>query len=237
MTKERVFAIMGSYYGNAYYRSAIRLGISEDDLKLTAELLDKINSLGYAFSNLHKLMETEDIRFPPLILSCFDQFTALNYQVDALSTIRFKSYSEFVPQLLQIYQNTGISQIRVCASECVLSINSTKHINECLKIVSQPNYGAEHDFLIAYLCKQRVKNVIPRLLNLLEQNPKVWRWTFLRYVTYFKESSLIPYVEPFLQDNDGEVRALAKKAIKKLESFKHRTVLDPKTLSLESDGG
>lgn len=218
MTKEQVFEIMGKYYGNAYYRSAIRLGISADDLKLTAELLDQINSLGYNFSNLHKLMETEDIRFPPLILGCFDKFTALNYQESALATVRFKSYHKFVPQLLQIYQNTMVSQIRVCASQCIFSINSHKYVDECLEIVSQPHYGEEHDYLIDYLCKQRVHKVIPKLLNLLEKYPAVWRWTFLHYVSYFKEQSLIPYVEPFLQADDSEIRTLAKKAIKKLES-------------------
>jgi len=208
---------MGKYYGNDYYRSAIRLGISESDLKLTAQLLDQINALGYNFSNLHKLNETEDLRFPPLILGCFDKFTALNYQVGALSTVCFKSYYRFIPQLLQIYQNTESSQIRVCASQCIFSINSPKYVANCLEIVNQPHYGAEHDYLIAYLCKQRAHNVIPRLLNLLEEYPAVWRWTFLRYVSYFKEPSLIPYVEPFLQADDGEIRTLAKKAIRKLE--------------------
>lgn len=220
MTKEQVFQIMGRYYGNAYYRSAISLDISEEDLKLTAKLLDQINSLGYNFSNLHRLMETEDVRFPPLILECFDKFTALNYQEGALATIRFKSYHEFVPQLLQIYQNTQDSKIRDCASQCIFFINSPKYGAECLEIVNQPNYGATHDYLIDYLCKRRVHKVIPKLLNLLDDYPTVWRWTFLRYVSLFKEPSLIPYVEPFLQSDDGEIRALAKKAIKKLESYK-----------------
>lgn len=84
MTKERVFEIMGKHYGNAYYRSAIRLGISEHDLKLTTELLDKINALGYNFSNMHPLMETEDVRFPPLILEYYGKFDALNYQEGTL---------------------------------------------------------------------------------------------------------------------------------------------------------
>ena len=220
VTKEQVFEIMGKYYGNAYYKSAIRLGISEADLKLTTELLDQINSLGYNFSNLHPLMEIEDVRFPSLILQYYDKFTALNYKEGALATIRFKSYHEFVPQLLQIYQNTEVSQIRDCASQCIFSISSPQYVAECLEIVNRPNYGAVHDYLIDYLCKRRVHKVIPKLLNLLEEYPVVWRWTFLRYVSLFKEPSLIPYVEPFLQADDGEIRALAKKAIKKLESYK-----------------
>lgn len=220
VTKEQVFEIMGKYYGNAHYRSAIRLGISECDLRLTAELLDQVNALGYNFSNLQKLMETEDIRFPPLILGCFDKFTALNYQEAALATVCFKSYHEFVPQLLQIYQNTEVSRIRVCASQCIFSIDSSKYVAACLEIVNQPHYGAEHDYLMAYLCKRRANNVIPRLLNLLEEYPAVWGWTFLRYASYFKEPSLIPYFEPFLQADDREMRTLAKKAIGKLDLYK-----------------
>ena len=220
MTKERVFEIMGKYYGNAYYRSAIRLGISEQDLKLTAELLDKINSLGYNFSNVHAVMETEDVRFPPLILEYFGKFDALNYQEGTLATIRFKSYYEFVPQLLQIYQNSDVLQIRDCASQCIFSINSPKYVDNCLDIVNHPNYGTTHDYLIDYLCKRRVHKVIPKLLKLLEEYPAVWRWTFLYYVASFKESSLIPHIEPFLQADDSEIRVLAKKAIKKLEANK-----------------
>ena len=186
MTKEQVFEIMGKYYGNAYYRSAINLGISEQDLKLTAELLDKINSLGYHFSNMHPLMATEDVRIPPIILEYFGKFDALNYQEGALSTICFKSYCEFVPQLLQIYRNSDVLQIRDCASQCIFSINSPKYVDDCLDIVSQPNYGATHDYLIDYLCKRRVNKVIPTLLKLLEEYPAVWQWTFLRYVASFK---------------------------------------------------
>ena len=220
MTKERVFEIMGKHYGNAYYRSAIRLGISEHDLKLTTELLDKINALGYNFSNMHPLMETEDVRFPPLILEYYGKFDALNYQEGTLSTICFKSYCEFVPQLLQIYQQSDVLKIRDCASQCIFFINSPKYVDECLEIVNRPHYGAAHDYLIDYLCKRRVHKVIPTLLNLLDKYPAVWQWTFLRYVASFKEQSLIMYIEPFLQADDSEIRVLAKKAIKKLEPHK-----------------
>ena len=220
LTKERVFEIMGKYYGNAHYRSVIRLGISEADLKLTTELLDKINALGYNFSNLHKLMEIEDKRFPPLVLEYYDKFEATGYREEALATIHFKSYHEFVPQLLQIYKDTIDSIIRSCVSQCIFSINSPKYVEECLRIVSQPHYGAVHDYFIAYLCRRHILEVVPRLLELLEEHPQIWRWTFLRYISCFKDPSLIPYVEPFLQADDSEIQTLANKAIRKLGSHK-----------------
>ena len=45
-TKEQVFTIMGKYYGNAYWRSAVGC-YSEEDLIFLTEILDKINALGY----------------------------------------------------------------------------------------------------------------------------------------------------------------------------------------------
>lgn len=231
LTKERVFEIMGKYYGNAHYRSAIRLGISEHDLKLTTELLDRINALGYYFSNCHRLDEIEDRRFPPLVLDYYAKFESTIYQTGVLAAIRFKSYHEFVPQLLQIYESSTDLEIRYCVSDCIRQINSPKYVDECLRIVNQPTYGAVCDQLVTYLCKRRVHKVIPRLLELLEKYPKTWRWTFLRYVVFFKDPSLIPYVEPFLQADDSEIRSLARTAIKKLEAIQGTICVNPiKTL-------
>ena len=66
-TKEQVFEIMGKYYGNAHWRDAVGC-YSEEDLIFLTEMLDKINALGYHFSNLHRLTDNEDIRFIPIVL-------------------------------------------------------------------------------------------------------------------------------------------------------------------------
>ena len=216
LTKERIFEIMGKYYGNAHYRSAIRLAISEHDLALTTELLDKINALGYSFSNLHKLMETEDLKFVPLILSYYDKFESSVYQESVLASIRFKSYHEYIPQLLQIYHSATSLRMRVCASECIFHIGSPRYISACLEIVNHPSYGSEHDYLLAFLCKCRVHKVLPKLLELSKTNPKTWQWTFLQYISYFKDVTVLPYIEPFLENDDSEIRAKARAAIKKL---------------------
>ena len=52
MDKQEVFSIMGSYYGNAYFRDAT---LTPEDARLIAQILDEINALGYHFSNLHAL--------------------------------------------------------------------------------------------------------------------------------------------------------------------------------------
>jgi len=216
-TKEQVFRIMGKYYGNAHYREAIRLADSEEDLILMTQLLDEINTLGYYFSNIGRLTDTEDVRFAPLLLDYFDRFKAIHFKTWVISLIRFKSYDRFVPQLLEVYKSTDDIDIQQSVSQCIFQISSRKYINEYLRIVCQPAYGLEHDFLMDVLCKLRVREVLPKLLSLVDSYPKKWRWTFLYYIHRFKDPSVLPYIERFIDADDSEIRAMAKKAIIKIK--------------------
>lgn len=74
LSKETVFQIMGSYYGNAHYRAAQRLRWTTHDLVLTKQILDEINALGYHFSNLGRLSDHEDPRFIPIIFGNYGNF-------------------------------------------------------------------------------------------------------------------------------------------------------------------
>ena len=217
MTKEEVFQIMGKYYGNAHYRSAIEQNISENDLRLVAQMLDEINALGYNFSNLHRLNETEDINFVPIIFKYFDRISAVNYRQGLLSAVRFKCYERYVPALLRIYEESPDSRIKNNASQAVMSICSRKYTQEYLRIIESPDYGKEHDWFIELLCKLRIRTVLPRLLDLHQKNPHMWRYTLLRYAASFKDPSLIPYVSVYLDFEDPETRKMAKKAVEKLK--------------------
>lgn len=219
LTKDRVFQIMGKYYGNAYYRSAIEQGISEGDLKLTTEILDKVNSLGYNFSNLHSLARTEDSRFVPIVLENFQKFKAANYRTGLISSVCYPSYSDYVPQLIPIYEETTSPQTRIDISNCLFCIGSRKYVPEYLRLINRDNYDAEHDYLIALLCKLQVKDVLPKLLALLISNQHQWAWTFLKYAPVFRDPSLLPLIEPYLESADGEIRSLARKALKKLTNI------------------
>ena len=216
LTKERVFQIMGKYYGNAHYRSAIALGIPEEDLMLTAKILDEINALGYYFSNLHALKSTADQRFVPIILRYYPHFISPNYNTGLIYTLSSPAYKDFVPELLAIYEETTSPQVREDVSQVLLGIRSKKYVSEYLRIINKPDYGVNQDYMVYLLCTLRVKEVLPKLLELLEQNPHGWRWTFLKYAAVSNEPSLLPIIEPYLESDDSELRLLARKAIKKL---------------------
>lgn len=216
LTKDRVFQIMGKYYGNAYYRAAIRLNSSENDLIIITQVLNAINALGHHVSNIHALSNIEDIRLVPIILDYCNQFEAEHYRSELIGVLGFRSYEKFVPRLICLYQNTKSVQLRLDISDVLFRICSRKHISEYLRIVQESEYGISYDRLVDLLCKLRVKEAIPILLRLYERNPKDWYWTLLKYAPNTKVSALRDYIAPLLESNDSEVRGLARKALRRL---------------------
>lgn len=222
MTKEDVFNIMGKYYGNQHFRWATEKGISEHDLRLLTEILKQINALGYDFSSIdtNAVYMCEDDRIAEILLDNYDKFEYPGFKLMFLGNIRFRSYSKFVPRLLEIYNTPDSEDILFRVSDMLCQIRAKQYIPEYLEIVNRPDYGIEnYDCMIELLCKLKVKAVIPRLLELVEVNPHCFRWDLVKYAPLFKDPSLIPHISVFLDSDDGELRSLARKAIKKLESF------------------
>lgn len=217
LSKERIFQIMGKYYGNVYYRSAIRLNSSEKDLHTITSFLDEVNSLGYRVSNIHALSSIEDLRLVPIILRYCDKFEADNYRSALIGLLGFRSYEKYVPQLISLYENANSIQYKLDISDALFRICSKKHQSEYLRLVSNPDYGASFDHLLALLCKLRVKEAIPVLLRLYETNPHDWYWTLLKYAPYTKAIAIRPHIFLMLESQDCEIRSLARKALEKLD--------------------
>ena len=102
-TKEQVFEIMGKYYGNAYWREAIKYGYTEEKLIFLTQILDEINALGYNFSNLQRLSDHDDERFLPIALKYIKQ--QKGWVATLLSAFHCRSYYEYTPELIYLYQN------------------------------------------------------------------------------------------------------------------------------------
>lgn len=218
LTKERVFQIMGKFYGNCYYRTAIQRNFSENDLQITVNLLDAVNALGYNFCNLQRLMTTEDVRFVPIILEHLPQYESITFKGALILAIRFSSYSKYVPQLLEIYRTCEAKEIREFVSEALFSIADKKYISEYLGIIYNDSYGHERDYIIDLLCSLKVYEALPKLLELHKADAVMWSWTFLKYAAIFRDKSLIPLIEPYVLSSDYEKRRLARNALSILQS-------------------
>ena len=216
MTKEDVFRIMGSYYGNAYYRSAVERNISEEDLQNEKEILDQVNSLGYYFSNTHRLYDIDDIRIVPIILEHWNRFKSISFKCGVLGSINKRSYAQYIPDLLNIFWSDDDPKIRWTLENCLLHMRSEKYVKEYLKIVNDPSYNTAGSLLIELLCKLHVKDVLPRFLELFLKDPDQWKWSFVRYAYMLKDDSILPYIEPYLLCDDAELRNYAKRAVQRL---------------------
>lgn len=212
-TKEQVFEIMGKYYGNAHWRGAVGYS-SEEDLIFVTEILDEINALGYHFSNLHRLTDHEDIRFVPIVLKYIHQKKGGIGSL--LSAFHCRSYYEYTPDLIELYKSNDFVKHKWDIGNALLLCRHKKFVSQYLEIVNDPSYGNEPDLVMEILCHFKVKQALPRLLELYERYPDVWRWDLLKYGWYFKDRSIIPYIEPYLTCNDCEYRSMAKKAMQKL---------------------
>lgn len=212
-TKEQVFSIMGKYYGNAYWRSAIGY-YSKEDLIFLTEILDKINALGYHFSNLHRLTDHEDVRFVPIILEYIPK--QKGWIRPLLSAFHSRSYYEYTPDLIELYKNSEYKEYRWNLGNALLLCRHKKFVPQYLEIVNDPTYGEQADLILEILCLFKTNDALPRLLELYQRYPDNWRWTLLRYGWYFNDKSILPYIEPYVTCDNAEYRSMAKNAIKKL---------------------
>lgn len=220
LTKERIFEIMGPFYGNYHYRPAIAQDIPEADLAIMTDILDRVNALGYRVCNLHALSDVEDVRLAPLILESYDRLTRENWRAGAIGLLRRRCYAPFVPELIARYEETDSVLMRQDITDALYGIGSRKYIPEYLRLIQADGYGASFDHLLDLLCKLRCQEAIPVLLTLHHQNPHDWHWTLLKYGPMTGSRELIPDIKLYLDSADGELRTLARKALKKLESEK-----------------
>ncbi len=217
LTKERVFEIMGSFYGNDHYRSAIVQNTPEEDLAVITETLDRVNALGYRVCNLHALENVEDVRLAPILLEAYDRLSSENRRAGAIGLLRRRCYAPFVPELIKRYEQTDSVVLREAITDTLFGICSRKYISEYLRLVQADGYGADFDYLLDLLCKLRVREAIPVLIKLHRNNSHDWHWTLLKYGPMTGAAELIPEIRPYLESGDGELRTLARKVLKKLE--------------------
>nr|MBQ4457028.1 hypothetical protein [Clostridia bacterium] len=213
MKKEEVFRIMGKYYGNYYYR----YDYSEHDLYLMKELLDEVNALGYFYCNFGRVEETEDLRIPQILQKYNGKFENKSLNRSIINAFNHKLYEPFVPFLLELYEDYGEDwEMRIAISNALLIIRSKKHIPDYVRIVNSADYVNYPDLLYELLCRLKVKEALPRLIELVHIAPKRFKMFFIQYIWLYHEPLLENELKAFLTDPDKTVVTMVKNSIKKL---------------------
>ena len=217
LSKDEVFEIMGSYYGNAHYRDAQRLAWSAHDLELTKHILDEVNALGYKFSNLSKLAECEDSRFIPIIFEHFGKFEDSAFNEELIGALCFRNYHSCTPQLLTLYKNEKDDQMKYRLSNSLFNLRNRKYIPDYLTIVTNDEYGKSYDMIMDILYKYHVTEALPILIKLFEKYPNEWTFAFMRLGKTHHDPIIVPYLQELATHENSEYRAMARKILKDFE--------------------
>ena len=218
MEKEEVFSIMGKYYGNAYYRDK---DLTRADAVVITNILDQINSLGYYFSNLHKLTSIKDIRFIDILIQSYkenENIISRGLKMSIVRGLHFRGYDQAVPFLLEVYhskESEADYNFKFGVSSVIENIFSRKYLDDYLKIIMAPDY-TKCDCIYSLLCKMKEERAYQRIIDLVQARPDEFKFTFLQQAWKFKKQEMIPYFSFFLNDPNTEIRTMAKHAIKKL---------------------
>ena len=240
MTREKIFQIMGKYYGNAYYGhydESTYEGppISEKKLIVLKTILDEFNSLGYHISNLHKLSYIEDIRFVEIIVRNVNKYSLDGPMASLLFALNRLSYYEATPDVLKWYQDKtykdasfGLpgtpsfedpsNRVRWCISNAAYAIRNRKYMTQYMGIIRDPEYGKTKDLLIEIPLTYKNREALELLLKMQDQYG-IWGWDVTQFVPRFKDASLIPELEKLLESPDREIRTRARRGIKKLKEL------------------
>lgn len=217
LSKEKIFEIMGNYYGNAHYRAAQRLLWSAHDLILISHILDTVNDLGYKFSNLSRLSDYEDIRFVPIIFDNYGKFENCDFNEELISSLCFKSYHPYTPELLELYRSENNKQLKYTFSNSLFLIRNKKYIPDYISIVTNDEYGKNSDMIIDILCKYRVPIALTVLIGLYEKYPSEWTFKLLRFGKFYRDPIIIPYLQELSTHDNIEYRSMANKALQVFE--------------------
>ena len=216
MDKQEVFSIMGSYYGNAYFRDAT---LTPEDARLIAQILDEINALGYHFSNLHALERVCDTRFVKVITQFYQSNANLmrdQTKEGLLCGLANRKYKEAVPFLLREYRVSDREQIKYRAADVLRQIGDRGHEADYVVLINEEAY-CQCDGLYVLLCKLKSQAAYPRIVELVHLYPAQFKFTFLQAAWRYRRAELLPEFESFLSDPESEIRTMAKNAIQKLE--------------------
>lgn len=181
------------------------------------KLLNDIRAKGVEISNINDLMKI-DKRFKDLIPIVLEHLKKIDDENDKEFLVRclgVKDFTEASEQLLDEFYKTDKITFKWAIGNTLSIINDKSKVNELLKIVQNKEHGIGRQMIIVALGKMKTKEAFPVLLNLLNDEEVVGHT--LSALAYYKDPTIIPYLEPLKSHKVGWIKKKASKVIEKLQ--------------------
>ena len=201
-----------------------RYKASEEQMKKNPDsiLLDfkqELLNLGFNFQVLNQaesLLPKHKDMVLPIVIKYYKMAKLKNEKQYLMGWFHHRGLEEVVPMLLEDYYSNNSNIDKWAIGDRLYTICSKKYIDDYLKIIANSSYGQDRQMIILLVGKLKVKEAIPILINLLED--EAVRLQAIVALGKFKQENLRPHFERFQNVKHPGWRTYAKAALKKLDT-------------------
>ncbi len=183
------------------------------------ELLNEINSYGYAMTSPNDIMRIgkDDKILIPTLINWLKKATLVDDKILIVRSLGVKGYSEVSAVLLDEYKASDDNHYKWVIGNTIYNIKDKSIKASLIDIVLDKKNGTSRQMVILALGKMKIEESLPALLDLLKDNQELGH--VISALGCFKKPELIEKIRPFVQHDKTLVRNEAKRAIKKLEKL------------------
>lgn len=183
------------------------------------KILNEIRDKGVQVKSINDLIKI-DKKYKDLIPIILKYLVEASDETDKSWLVRclgVNGFTEATDVLIdEYYKASNRSSLKWTIGNTLSIILDKNSVDALLKIAQEKEHGTSRQMVIVALGKLRNKKAIPVLLKLLYDEEVVAHVIWA--LSYFKDPSLIPFIEPFVNSKRPLVHNEAKKAIKKLSN-------------------
>jgi HEAT repeat protein len=219
----------------AIYKSAIdgekewmKYQVTQSDKSLIKELLLNINKLGYKINYLADLnyRDINDKDIIPIIKKFVGKFEDESISAELISAIGKKGFYEATEFIVEQYNRVKILPKEqrdiylLCLENALDQIKDKRYIDKYLDIICDESLANNSTLIMFMLAKWKIEKAKPIFIKYLSSSYNELRYSSIQALGYYKDSSLIPLLEPLLDSEDKLNIKFAKKTINKLQKEK-----------------
>lgn len=182
------------------------------------KLLKEVREKGVDIANIDDLMKI-DKRFKDLIPIILKHLEEVDDEGDKEFLVRclgVKGFVEVTDKLISEFYRSSNKLYKWAIGNTLYNIMDKNSLGSLLKIAQEKEHGVARQMIVLAIGKMGDEDVIPVLMDLLHDEEVVGH--ALTALGKFKNTELIPHIEPFINHKVKWISSEAKKILKKLKN-------------------